>query len=131
MRQRNIIKRTPAQQAYMAAVRQNNHGEATFLTRWLQHAANIPFPFQRQSMFHPGRNWRFDFFDPLTLTAVEVSGGAHIAGLERLAADFEKINAAMEDGIAVLHYTPDQVEYQPERVIGQVLRVLEKRREGR
>jgi len=120
-------QRTPAQEQYFQAVKQANHGEGTFITRWLQFAANIPFPFQRQTMFHPGRNWRFDFSDPITQTAVEISGGAHIAGMERLAQDFEKSNAAVEDGIAILHYTPDDVEHSPARVIGQVLRVLEKR----
>lgn len=129
-------KKTPAQIAYAKVCRENNHGEAAFIRAWEQNAG-IDFPFERQVMFHPGRNWKFDFYDEATLTAVEVDGGLHqeinvegnrFANKTQAAQDREKRNAAVQDGIACLVYSPDEIESDPRSVISQVLLVLEKRR---
>jgi len=136
-RYREGNQRTPAQIAYSQACRRNNHGEASFETRWNQYCPKAPFPFERQVEFRPNRRWSFDFYDEETRTAIEIDGDIHseidvngqkIVNRNKQAADREKRNAAIEEGIAVLVYTPDYVEYQPERVIKQILLVLERRR---
>ncbi len=116
----------------------HNHGEESFITAWSRYAANIPFPFQRQVMFHPGRNWKFDFYDESVKIAVEVDGrlhqeieiggGTRIANKEQAAKDREKRNAAVCDGIWVLVYSAEEVEFQPKMVITQVLEVWQQRK---
>ncbi len=131
------INRTPAQQAYMDAVRLNNHGEVSFRRIWAYLAANVPFPFQEQVPVDGGRNWKFDYYDANTLLAVEIDGEVHQevehegnrwANKRQAEADREKRNKAVEKGIACLVYSVQDLETCPEKVIKQVLTVLDMRR---
>ncbi len=131
------INRTPAQQADMDAVRLNNHGEVSFRRIWAYLAANVPFPFQEQVPVDCGRNWYWDFFNKEVLLAIEIDGGIHQevehegnrwANKRQAEADREKRNKAVEKGIACLVYSVQDLETYPEKVIKQVLTVLDMRR---
>ena len=65
--------------------------------------------------FHPTRKWRFDYAtDPAEKVnvAIEIDGGVFTGGRHSGGAgqkrDMEKMNAAVEEGWAVLHYVPDE-----------------------
>lgn len=104
---------------------------------YLKTLGRLPTP-QAEYRFHPTRRWRFDLAWPDQQpglkpgetggVAVELDGGAysrgrHVrgAGFER---DLEKLNAAAELGWVVLRYTPQMVERDPTRVVGQIREVL-------
>lgn len=65
---------------------------------------------EAEAMFHPTRNWRFDFANEAGLVAIEVDGGAYTRGRHTRGAGFvedqAKRNAAVMLGWAVLHCTP-------------------------
>jgi very-short-patch-repair endonuclease len=76
-------------------------------------AFNLPEPICEYA-FAPGRRFRFDFYWPSQLVAVECegghwAGGRHVrgAGFEK---DCEKYNLAAELGIKVLRYTRKMIE---------------------
>lgn len=77
-------------------------------------------PFEREYRFAPPRRWRFDFNiwthpnGPQAWVAVEIDGGAFVAGrhtrgtgFER---DLEKLNSAALLGYRVLRFTPAMVD---------------------
>jgi len=89
--------------------------------------------------FHPTRQWRFDYqFEGKV--AVEIDGGNHMAkwskklnrcvvvGRHTKDADYEKINAAIEEGWIILRYTGAMLKSNPVGCIEQIKRVLEIRR---
>jgi very-short-patch-repair endonuclease len=75
--------------------------------------AGLPKP-EPEFRFHPSRKWRFDFAFPAQSLAVEVDGGAFIAGRHTRGAgfvkDIEKMNTAVLMGWRVLRFTPQQVQ---------------------
>lgn len=79
---------------------------------------------EREYRFHPDRKWRFDVAFPFKMVAVEVDGGAYVAGRHTRGAGFEadceKQSEAAALGWRVLHVTPRQVES------GQALQWLER-----
>jgi very-short-patch-repair endonuclease len=76
-------------------------------------AAGLPEPVH-EYRFHPSRKWRFDFAWPAAMLAVEVEGGAWIAGRHvrgrGFEADCEKYNKAVLLGWRVLRFTSAMVE---------------------
>lgn len=78
----------------------------------------------REHRFHPTRKWRFDLAWPIRRVAVEVDGGAFIAGRHARGAgirgDCEKFSEAAALGWRVLRVLPEHVES------GQALTWLEK-----
>lgn len=68
----------------------------------------------REYAFHPSRKWRFDFYFPGALLAVEIEGISRSGGRHQreggFIADCEKYNAAALMGIRVLRYTPAMVK---------------------
>lgn len=130
-------ERTPAQAALSKAIRENNHGEASFVTAWRMFAGNVPFPFERGVEVRPNRKMTFDFADKALKVAIEIDGDVHAIiqrdteiwmNWKKMEQDREKWNLANEDEWTLLNYTVRQVVDEPDRVIRQVLEVLERRR---
>lgn len=75
--------------------------------------ARIPEPVTEHA-FHPTRKWRFDFAWPDRKLALEVEGGAFVAGRHTRGASFEadceKYAEAAVDGWRVIRVTPRMVE---------------------
>jgi very-short-patch-repair endonuclease len=75
-------------------------------------ALGLPAPV-RECRFHPDRKWRFDFAWPDQRLAVEVEGGAWVAGRHvrgrGFEADARKYLAAAAMGWTVLRVTPSMV----------------------
>ena len=69
---------------------------------------------EREYRFHPTRRWRFDLAFPSRWVAVEVDGGAFIAGRHARGAgirnDCEKFSEAAALGWRVLRVLPEQIE---------------------
>jgi len=76
-------------------------------------AARVPLP-EREVRFHPTRKWRFDFYWPDLMVAVEVEGGIWVRGRHNRPASFikdcEKYNEAALMGITVLRVTDKQIK---------------------
>ena len=88
-------------------------------------AVGMPEPI-REHKFHPDRKWRLDFYWD-TGWAVEIKGGGWVQGRHNRIAitmrkEYEKLNAAIEQGIRVLQYTGEQVKTG--EAILQVQRIL-------
>lgn len=79
---------------------------------------------RREHRFHPTRKWRFDVAWPFRMVALEVDGGAFIAGRhargDGIRRDCEKFSEAAALGWRVLRVLPEQIES------GQALGWLEK-----
>lgn len=97
-------------------------------------AANSPQPLA-EYRFHPPRRWRFDAAWPDYMVAVEIDGGnrmvktdsrgrAVVVGGHTKDSDYEKINAATEDGWRVLRFSTAMLQADPIGCIEQVTRVL-------
>jgi hypothetical protein len=75
-------------------------------------AEGLPRPV-RELLFHPVRKWRFDYAWREYRVAVEVDGGAWVAGRHTRGSGFiedqRKMNAAVQLGWRVLHTTPDRL----------------------
>lgn len=63
----------------------------------------------REYTFHPERKWRFDFFFPQPMLAVEIEGMGRHQRIGGFIGDCEKYNAAAIMGIRVLRYTTRMV----------------------
>lgn len=78
----------------------------------------------REYQFHDSRKWRFDLAFPVRRVAIEVDGGAFIAGRHARGAgirsDCEKFSEAAAMGWRVLRVLPEHVES------GQALAWLER-----
>lgn len=74
-------------------------------------SAGFPNP-EVEYRFHPTRRWRFDIAWPDKMLAIEIEGGAWIAGRHNRPAgyikDMDKYNEAALLGWRVLRYTPQQ-----------------------
>jgi hypothetical protein len=72
---------------------------------WTRNGLPVP---KAEKLFYTGRKWRFDYFFPAELVAVEIEGGAYKYGRHNrphgFFADMEKYNAAAEMGIRLLRY---------------------------
>jgi very-short-patch-repair endonuclease len=105
--------------------------EQRFLEAWRRLFPRLPVP-TMQYQFHPTRRWRFDFcFIPEKL-AVEVDGGAYIAGRHSRPIgqknDNEKMNNAVKLGWRVLRF--NTVDFKdPEYVAEFVAEVFTNARE--
>lgn len=90
---------------------------------------NLPTPTE-QFRFHSTRRWRWDFSWPDKKLAIELQGGTWVHGRHShgsgQSGDYEKHNAAIELGWTVLYYTTDMINKNPEEVIKQIERVLNK-----
>lgn len=79
---------------------------------------------RREYVFAPPRKWRFDFAWVEDKAAVEIDGGAFIAGRHTRGAGFErdheKMNAAQMAGWRVLRFTPQMLRRDPQSCIEQV-----------
>lgn len=79
---------------------------------------------QREYVFAAPRKWRFDFAWVEDKAAVEIDGGAFVAGRHTRGAGFErdheKMNAAQMAGWRVLRFTPSMLRRDPEGCIAQV-----------
>jgi len=68
----------------------------------------------REHKFHPTRKWRFDFFIPACLVAIEAQGGTRNNGGHNRHAGYEndcrKFAEAAILGITVLAFTSDQIK---------------------
>ena len=86
--------------------------ELESLLYWHIAATGLPEP-EQQYRFDDSRRWRFDFAWPDCRVAVEVNGGEWSAGRHNraggMAADYEKLNAAVIAGWRVLQFTGGQV----------------------
>lgn len=94
---------------------------------WQHLYRKLPQPL-REYRFSPKRRFRFDLAWPKNKLAVEIdggvwSGGRHTrgAGFER---DAEKLNLAISLGWKVLRFTPQQLDRDPNGVLGQIAQVL-------
>ena len=78
--------------------------------------------------FHPTRRWRFDFYLPDFLTAIEIEGGIYTQGRhtrpQGYTNDCEKYNAAQLLGFKVLRYPSSYIISQQEKVYGDIMRVM-------
>ena len=86
-----------------------------------------------------GRKWAFDYCWVSERLAVEIDGGNHMTRYsEKLgrevavgrhigAADYEKVNFALEVGWRVLRFTTDMLREQPMQCIEQTVRILQAR----
>ena len=85
--------------------------------------------FEREARFHAERKWRLDFLASTVGLGIEVHGGTFAGGRHTrgagFAADREKINAAIEAGIAVLEYDAAMVKSGEAAL--QVEQVIKKR----
>ena len=72
------------------------------------------YEFESEFKFHPTRKWRFDYCQTESQTAIEVEGGIFANGRHTRGVgyqkDMEKYNAAIEQGFAVLRFTPQQMK---------------------
>ena len=79
---------------------------------WQVRVDGLPAP-EQEYRFDDNRRWRFDFAWPDCRLAVEVNGGEWSAGRHNraggMAADYEKLNAAVIAGWRVLQFTGGQV----------------------
>lgn len=105
-----------------------NHGEFSFLFYWRALAKEYPLPICAETggqyQFNEARGWKCDFvFLYPRKVCIEISGGVHGIGKQRLK-DYEKWNALAEAGFTVLHFSPCQIEKEPDKCIAQVKRVL-------
>lgn len=86
--------------------------ELESLLAWQIKVDGLPEP-EHQHRFDDSRRWRFDFAWPGCMVAVEVNGGEWIEGRHNrgggMAADYEKLNAAVIAGWRVLQFTGGQV----------------------
>lgn len=103
--------------------------ERTFALAWrLTKPAGVPDP-EAEHRFAPPRRWRFDFAWPLYRVAVELEGGVWSGGRHTRAAGFlgdvEKYNAAVMGGWRVLRFTADDLKREPQRVVAQVIALLD------
>lgn len=107
----------------MIPVRSNAEQALETLLRWNK----LPAP-QAEVRFHPQRRWRLDFAWPQYRLAVEVEGGAFVAGRHvrgaAFEADCEKANEALLAGWRVLRVTPRQIE--DGRAVEWIRRALER-----
>lgn len=76
--------------------------------------SGLPKP-EREHRFHPTRRWRFDFVWIDHKLAVEIDGGAFMAGRHNRAipqaSDCEKVNAAILLGWRVLKFNTVNLKY--------------------
>lgn len=101
--------------------------ERAFLTRWQQLAPDAPAP-TPQVLFHPTREWPFDYAFIDKLVAVELSGGSFVGGKHNRAAgmrnDYEKNNAALALGWRIFYATTDMISDDPEPLISAIMTLL-------
>ena len=101
---------------------------ALFLYWWTRLAPDAPEPIAEYQFAAP-RRWRFDwvFIGEWGKVAVEVDGGVWLkfGGRHGSDRDREKMNAAVESGWLVFHYSPAMIEADPAGVVAQVRRVIE------
>lgn len=87
--------------------------ERAFLTYW--HQLGGP-ELAREWLFHPTRNWRFDFAAPDVKIAIEIDGGVRKRGGGRhnrpdgFENDLEKVNAAIILDWRVFRFTPKMLQ---------------------
>lgn len=78
--------------------------------------------------FHPNREWRFDAAWRGQWIAVEIDGGAYSQGRhvrpKGFEGDCEKLNEATAYGWRVLRFTPQMLERDPARCMGQIATCL-------
>ena len=80
----------------------NSHLEQKFLAGWKKYTT-IPITLQR--VFHPRRQWKFDFSFDDVLLAIEIQGyGAGHASYTGMKSDYEKHNSAIELGWVLLYF---------------------------
>lgn len=86
--------------------------EERFIFAWRKRYGDLPQP-KRQYVFHPDRDWPFDFAWPKYKLAVEIHGGSFIFGGHNRgksqANDFEKANHAIELGWKLLAFNTFQM----------------------
>ena len=70
------------------------------------HPVNQP---EREYLFHPTRQWRFDFAFPEEKIAVEIEGWGRHQSFSGFEDDCEKYNSAAKLGWRVFRYTPAMV----------------------
>jgi len=88
--------------------------------------------FEPEFRFDKDRRWRFDWANPELKLAIEVEGvtyfgkaiGRHQSanGIE---GDMEKYNRAIELGWVVLRYSQRMISNEPDKIVRQVLSVME------
>jgi len=105
------------------AVYKMTEPERAFETRWRQLAPDVVEPDQ-EYVFHPTREWRFDFAWPKPMVAVEMqggvwSGGAHTRG-GGYSKDCEKMNEAVALGWRVFYLTPGMLADDPMRWVTMI-----------
>lgn len=92
-----------------AGIRSTKHATVEFLN--ICEKAGVPRP-ELEFRFHPKCMWRFDCAWPKFKLALEVDGGAWIAGRHNsgagFTADLEKVNAAAILGWRIMRFTPSQ-----------------------
>ena len=86
------------------------HDTIEFCEMLLEHGLPLP---ETEHRFDPTRRWRFDYYWPDTMVALEVEGGVWINGGHTRGSGFvknmEKYNTAAMLGIAVLRCLPKEV----------------------
>lgn len=94
-------------------------------------AAKVPKP-ETEVVFHPSRQWRFDFAWPDRMVAVEVEGATQVQGRHTRGGGFEedctKYAEAAILGWYVLRFTGAQVK--DGRALALIERMLAARTEG-
>lgn len=75
----------------------SSHLERRFESYWTSHYPTIAQP-MREYMFHPSKNWRFDYAWLNHMVALEIQGGTFVRGRHSrgaaLSGEYEKINQA-------------------------------------
>lgn len=91
---------------------------------WLNILASEVTAPEREYVFAAPRRWRFDFAWVEDKVAVEIDGGAFVAGRHTRGAGFErdheKLNEATVRGWKVLRFTPQMIRRDPIGCIAQV-----------
>lgn len=89
-------------------------------------APDLPAP-EREYTFAKPRRWRFDYFWPARLVAVEVDGNAwqtRGGGRHSQDSDRWKMSEAAARGIRVFRFSPQMLESEPDKCIALVRRAL-------
>lgn len=100
-----------------------SNAEVAFERQWQWLYPHLPKP-ETGFLFHPKRGWKVDFYFSAAQLAVEIEGWGHRTKA-RFLEDIAKYNALTELQIALLRFTPDQIETDPAGCCECVARMLE------
>jgi very-short-patch-repair endonuclease len=84
----------------------------------------LPFAVPQHEVFAGGRRYRLDFAWPFRRLGVEAHSFKYHSGLDEWKKDWARDNALKLVGWTVLHYTWDDIHFEKERVVTEILQAL-------